>query len=90
MKHILIYLIQHTKKYAVWFTDETRLLNLKDLVKDIQDDQYIGNGFVINSDQIGEKWEVKSAKVKKISKNRNQLKATIEVECKLLLRKTQE
>lgn len=89
MEKILIYLIKNNKKYAVIFPDEDNLLMIKDFTKDVDDDQIIKNGSIKNSDEILERWEIKSAKVKKATKNRSQLTMTLDVECKLLIRKTE-
>jgi hypothetical protein len=87
-KRILIFLVQSNKKYIADFDTEKQLLELNDLVTDINGKQLIDNGNIKNPEEILERWEVKSAKIKNISKNKNQVKATIEVDCKLLLRKT--
>lgn len=87
MKKILIYLIKGKKKFATLFNDEKSLLNLKDLA-DITDEEFINNGAIPNTEEILERWEIKSAKIKQISKNRNTLKVTVDIDCKLLLRKT--
>jgi hypothetical protein len=87
MNKILVYLIKNNKKYAVLFNDNDSLLNLDDLLN-IEEVQYIDDGRISTPEKIGERWEIKSAEVKKIDKNRNTLKMTVEIDCKLLLRKT--
>ena len=87
MKKILIYLIKGKKKFATLFNNEKSLLNLKDLA-DITDEEFINNGAIPDTEEILERWEIKSTDVKNIKKNRNTLKVTVEIDCKLLLRKT--
>ena len=87
-KRILIFLVQGDKKYIADFDTEKQLLDLSDLVTDIEGEQLIDNGMIKEPEKVLERWEIKSAKVKNIKKNKNQVKATIEVDCKLLLRKS--
>lgn len=88
MKKILIYLLKTTKKYALIFNENKNILDLKDLTE-LTSDQIILNGFIKEPEKFLEKWEIKSAEIKKINKTRTSLKVTIDVECKLLLRKTE-
>lgn len=86
MEKILIYLIKNNKKHAVIFDNELSLLKLEELA-DINKDNVISNGVVKDSEKFKERWEIKTAKVKKLDKQRNSLKLTVEIDCKLLLRK---
>lgn len=88
-ERILIYLVENNKKFIADFDTNDKFLELKDLVTDLNDNQVINNGTVKNPEEVLERWQIKSAKVKNLRKNRNQIKATIEVDCKLILRKTE-
>jgi hypothetical protein len=86
MKKILLYLLKGKKKYAVMFNDEKSLTELKDVL-DIPEDNVIINGRIMDSDKILERWEINNATVKDVKKTRNSMTVTVEVDCKLLLRK---
>lgn len=88
MKRILIYLLKTTKKYALIFNENKNILDLKDLT-DLTKDEIILNGLIKDSDKFLEKWEMKSAQIKKIEKTKSSFKITIDAEFKLLLRKTE-
>lgn len=88
MKKILIYLLKTTKKYALIFNENKNILDLTDLTE-LTSEQIVLNGVIKEPEKFLEKWEIKSAEIKKISKTRTSFKATIDVEFKLLLRKTE-
>jgi len=68
------------------FNDEKSLTELKDVL-DIPEDNVIINGRIMDSDKILERWEINNATVKDVKKTRNSMTVTVEVDCKLLLRK---
>lgn len=86
MKKILLYLIKNRKKYAVLFNDDKALTTLKDIL-DIPEENVIMNGRIMDSDKILERWEVDKGTIKEVVKNRNTMTITVEIDCKLLLRK---
>ena len=87
MKKILIYLLPSNKRYAVLFNDENEILDIEDVIDDVDPDKMITNGVIKGTEDIFERWEVQSAKIKNVRKTRNSWKVTIDVDFKLLLRK---
>jgi hypothetical protein len=86
MKKILIFPNKEKKKYAVIWKDNDALMEMTDLL-DLEEDNIVLNGHIPNPEDIVERWEIRKAKIKQINKTRNALKMTIEVDCKLLLRR---
>ncbi len=89
MEKILIYLLKGNKKYAVSFNNEQELKNIKNIV-DIPTSSIITNGNIKDVNQILERWEISSTKIKTLNKTTNSLTMLVEVDCKLLLRKVKK
>ena len=79
-------MIKNRNKYAVLFNDDKALTTLKDIL-DIPEENVIMNGRIMDSDKILERWEVDKGTIKEVVKNRNTMTITVEIDCKLLLRK---